>query len=305
MNTFTGMVVRTDGYQVTVRTDEGAEVRCVLRGKLRQDTGAVSSPVVIGDRVEFGSISPVEGVVQRVLPRRSHLARRAPLGDKRDRGQPGVHVLVANLDLAVLVVPVPPRKTVIDRYLDMAVAGGCQPLVCVNKIDVGRVEHAMEVAAGYAVAGTNSVLTSAVRGDGIDELRKALEGKLAAFVGPSGAGKSSLMNALEPGLGLKVGDLNIAGKGAHTTTWSQIFSIAGGLVADTPGLREIEYHADDAFGPIGDVFEDIRELEQFCKFRDCTHTHEPGCAVKAQVSDGEIDEGKFRRYVRLARRGMV
>ncbi|MBI4219542.1 MAG: ribosome small subunit-dependent GTPase A [Chloroflexi bacterium] len=301
MNDFAGMVVRTDGYQVTVRTDEGAEMRSVLRGRLREARDGETNGIVIGDRVELRSISPIEGVVQRVLPRHSQLARSQP----RYRKQSGLQVLVANLDLALIVVPTPPRETVIDRYVDMAVAGGCHALVCINKIDLGDSEAASRVADKYVAGGTSVVLTSAVRGDGIEQLRASLTGKLAAFVGPSGAGKSSLMNALEPGLQLRVGDLSAAGKGAHTTTWSQIFSVAGGLVADTPGLREIEYHADIAFDIAPDLFSDIRELSRLCRFRDCSHTHEPRCAVKERVEAGEIDEGAYRRYLRLAKKGMV
>lgn len=305
MNTFTGMVFRTDGYQVSVRTEDGAELRCVLRGKLRQERGSATSPTVIGDRVEIRVTGDAEGVVQRVLPRRTQLARRAPLGGRRDHGQDGSHVLVANLDLAVVVIPIPARPTVIDRYLDMVVAGGSRPLICLNKIDTGDLEAARSAATKYVSGGTRVVLASALRGDGVDELRSELAGKLSAFVGPSGAGKSSLLNAIEPGLALKVGGLNVAGKGAHTTSWSQIFSVAQGLVADTPGLRELEYHADEAFTAQPDIFAEITALGEDCRFRDCSHAHEPGCAVKDRLEAGKIDETVYQRFLRLAKRGKV
>ena len=302
---FVGMVIRGSGALVTVHDAAGGEWRCVLRGRLRRMAGNATSPVVVGDRVEVRPVGPGEGAVEKVLPRRSHLTRRQPLGSRRDTGQRGEQVLAANLDLAVAVVAAPPRPTVIDRYLALVRAGGCAALLCVNKVDLvdrDTVEHAV---APYRLAEVPLLLTSALRGDGVDDLRRQIGGKLVAFIGPSGAGKSSLLNALDPALNLRVGALNVAGKGAHTTTWAATYRVADGLVVDTPGLREIGFLENEGADAAGDLFPEIAALAGTCHFRDCTHTHEPRCAVKAMLEAGELDEEVYRRYYRLARSGRL
>jgi len=184
-------------------------------------------------------------------------------------------------------------------------AGGCAALVCVNKVDLvdrDTVEHAV---VPYRLAEVPLLLTSALRGDGVDDLRRQIGGKLVAFIGPSGAGKSSLLNALDPALNLRVGALNVAGKGAHTTTWAATYRVADGLVVDTPGLREIGFLENEGADAAGDLFPEIAALAGGCHFRDCTHTHEPRCAVKAMLEAGDLDEEVYRRYYRLARSGRL
>jgi len=302
---FVGMVIRGSGALVTVHDAAGGEWRCVLRGRLRRMVGNATSPVVVGDRVEVRPVGPGEGAVEKVLPRRSHLTRRQPLGSRRDTGQRGEQVLAANLDLAVTVVAAPPRPTVIDRYLALVRAGGCTALVCVNKIDLVDQDAVEDAVVPYRLAGVPLLLTSALRGDGVDDLRRHIGGKLVAFIGPSGAGKSSLLNALDPALNLRVGALNVAGKGAHTTTWAATYRVADGLVVDTPGLREIGFLENEGADAAGDLFPEIAALAGGCHFRDCTHTHEPRCAVKAMLEAGELDEEVYRRYYRLARSGRL
>ncbi len=300
---FVGMVIRGSGALVTVHDAAGGEWRCVLRGRLRRMVGNATSPVVVGDRVEVRPVAPGEGAVEKVLPRRSHLTRRQPLGSRRDTGQRGEQVLAANLDLAVAVVAAPPRPTVIDRYLALMRAGGCAVLVCVNKIDLVDQDAVGNAVVPYRLAEVPLLLTSALRGDGIEDLRREIAGRLVAFIGPSGAGKSSLLNALDPALNLRVGALNVAGKGAHTTTWAATYRVADGLVVDTPGLREIGFLENEGADAAGDLFPEIAALAGDCHFRDCTHTHEPRCAVKAMLEAGELDEEVYRRYYRLARSG--
>jgi ribosome biogenesis GTPase len=214
-------------------------------------------------------------------------------------------VLAANLDLAVIVVPVPPRPAVIDRYLAMARAGGCEVVVCVNKIDLAAPDVVEALMAPYRVAGVAVLLTSATDGAGIAELRGVLSRRLVAFIGPSGAGKSSLINAMEPGLRLRTGDLNVAGKGSHTTNWAATFTIGDALVVDTPGLREIGFIDDEDEAAADDLFPEIGALARGCRFRDCTHTHEPQCAVKGALEAGNLDPGAYRRYARLSRRALT
>lgn len=303
MNTFVGMVVRTDGPQVTVRDEQGRTLRCVLRGRLRQALSGTTSPVVVGDRVEVEGAAGGNGglgAVRGLLPRRSQLSRRAP----DDKSAPE-QVLAANLDLAVVVVPCPLRPTVIDRYLALAHRGGCPALVCANKVDLAAREEVEQAAEHYRFATIPIVLTSALTGEGVEALREAMGGGLVAFVGPSGAGKSSLLNALDPALHLRVGGLAASGKGSHTTNWAAVFQVGNALIVDTPGLRQIGFVEDEGANAAGDLFPEISALAGGCRFRDCSHTHEPQCAVKAALEAGDIDAGIYKRYARLVRSGRV
>lgn len=300
MDVVEGVIVRTDGAQVTVRDGQGREWRCVLRGRLRQELVGTTNPVAIGDRVEVDVAGPATGAVRKLLPRRSQLMRAAP-ADKAARTQ----VLAANLDLVVIVVPCPPRPTVIDRFLAIATRGGCAPLVCANKVDLvdrGVAEASLE---SYRLAAIPVVMTSALTGEGISSLREYLGGGLAAFIGPSGAGKSSLINVLDPALHLRVAALARGGRGAHTTSWAAAYQVGSALIVDTPGLREIGFLDHEGETAAGDLFPAITALAGGCRFRDCSHTHEPKCAVKDAVDAGQLDPLMYRRYVRLARSGRV
>lgn len=216
---------------------------------------------------------------------------------------PREQVLVANLDLAIVVVAAPPRPTVMDRYLALARGGGCDALLCVNKIDLAERPTFETALESYRLAGLSIVCTSALRGDGLEELRPHVAGRLVAFIGPSGGGKSSLINALDPDVRARVGALRVSGRGAHTTSWAAIYPLGDGFVVDTPGLREITFLDDEGPQAGIDLFPEITTLAAGCHFRDCSHTHEPRCAVKAQLEAGELDADLYRRYARLARAG--
>jgi len=300
MEPFVGMVVRTDGPQVTVRDGQGRDWRCTLRGRLRRELVGTTNPVAVGDRVEVDAVGPHEGAVRKLLPRHAQHVRRAP-GDKSAPAQ----VLAANLDVTVIVVACPPRQTVIDRFLAIASKGAPAVLVCANKIDLADRVSVGAALAPYELAAVPVLVTSAVTGEGVEELRAAIDGRLVAFVGPSGSGKSSLLNALNPGLSLRVSPLARSGRGSHTTNWAAIHQVGSTLVVDTPGLREVGFTGDEGVDAADDLFPEISALAAACHFRDCSHTHEPKCAVKASLDAGELDEGLYKRYARLAKSGRL
>jgi len=297
---FLGMVVRTDGPQATVRDGAGQDWRCVLRGRLRKELTGSTNPIAVGDRVEVDVVSPGSGAVRKVLPRRSQLVRRAP-SDKSAREQ----VLAANLDLVVVVIAAPPRSTVIDRYLAITNNSGSDSALCVNKIDLADPYEVDAVVEPYRLAGVPAYLTSALTGEGVGSLRRAVAGKLLAFIGPSGAGKSTLLNAFDPGLDLRVGPLARSGRGSHATTWASIVPVGDALIVDTPGLREVGFLGDEGQQAADDLFPQITLLSRGCHFRDCSHTHEPKCAVKAALEAGGVDADAYRRYVKLYRSGRL
>jgi ribosome biogenesis GTPase len=300
VNTLIGLVVRTDGPQVTVRDGDGHSWRCVLRGRLRQELNGTTNPVAVGDRVEVDVVGPQEGAVRKVLPRQAQLVRRAP----RDKSAPE-QVLAANLDVAVIVVACPPRPTVIDRFLAIAAKGAPTVLVCANKVDLADPARVDDILEPYRLAAVPVAVTSAVTGEGLEVLRAAVDGRLVAFIGPSGTGKSSLINALDPGLHLRVSALARSGRGSHTTSWAAVYPVGSALVVDTPGLREVGFVGDEGAEAADDLFPEISALAGGCHFRDCSHTHEPQCAVKAALDAGDLDEPMYRRYARLARNGRL
>jgi ribosome biogenesis GTPase len=244
----------------------------------------------IGDRVLY---SPDRRRVEEILPRRTVLSRSDPGNPHRER------VIAANIDVVVNVVSLkspPLRPGLIDRYLIATGKSGAEPLLCVNKIDLLESAADLEPVQPYQAAGIPVILCSATTGDGIPELLEALAGKLCVFAGHSGVGKSSLLNALDPQLDLVTGTVSLGNdKGRHTTTSSALYHLAGGaIVIDTPGIREFGLWNITA----ADVRLYYREFDAYsCDFSDCSHTHEPGCGVKAAAAAGGV--ARYEGYVRI------
>ncbi len=289
-----GLVIRTLGAAYDVQGPDGV-VRCVLRGRLRRQTEAPQRPV-IGDRVQFERISPKEGAIVAILPRRTALVRREPLDPEK------AHVIAANLDQIVAVFAAVPEPDLfqIDRYLAVAEASGLPALLVLNKIDLaGDLPALRERLAEYEELGYPVLYTSAVTGAGLEALRERVRGKISAFIGPSGVGKSSLLNALQPGLGLRVGSINPrTGMGRHTTTRSELIPFEGGYLADTPGLRDIGVwgiRPED----LAACFPEMRPYIGRCEFSDCLHLEEPGCAVRRAVARGKIRRRRYESYRRI------
>lgn len=296
----TGRVLRSQSGQYWVATDGGV-IHCTLRGRLKKERKARTDLAVIGDRVRVSALEgqPDEGVIEEVLPRENRFARRQPGG----RGRYKEDVLVANLDRLFLVFSCanpPPNPRLIDRFLVIAELDGIEAAIVANKVD--RVdEEELERAFGvYRRLGYRVFPTSAIDGRGIDPLREELQDRVSAFVGPSGVGKSSLLNVVDPGLGLAVGDVSARlDKGRHTTRVAVLHPIAGGgWVADTPGIRELasfELPEDR----LDACFPEMRPYLGRCRFASCRHDREPGCAIRAAVERGDIDAGRYESYLRI------
>lgn len=291
-----GLVVRMQSGFITVQTDRG-EYICRLRGRLKRGP-ALGDIVALGDRVQISPQPDGTGMIESVEPRERAFTRLAPTA----RGE-FQQVLLSNPDQVVLVFAAAqpePRLRMLDRFLVIAEKDHIPALIVVNKIDL--VDPALPAATFslYPPLGYPVVLTSAKTGYGLDELRQHLAGKLSALAGPSGVGKSSLLNAIQPELGLRVSAISeTTSKGRHTTVARQLFPLdGGGYVADMPGLRQLSLW-DIEPEEIDGYFPELRPLVKYCQYSDCTHLNEPGCAVVAAVEQGEIHEERYESYLRM------
>lgn len=291
-----GLIVRSQSGFFTAETDCGIYV-CHLRGRLKKGP-RLGDIVAVGDRVQVSSHSPGQGMIEAVYPRRRMLARMAPT----PRGE-YQQIIVANPDQAVFVFACAnpePRLGMMDRFLVIAEKQGLPGLIVANKVDLVSQERALELFGRYVPLGYPVLYTSARSRIGLEDLRQRLSGKLSVLVGPSGVGKTSLLNALQPGLGLAVREISQStSKGRHTTVVRQLFPLSdGGYIADTPGLKalalwDIEPHELDGYFP------ELRSLVEDCQFSDCMHLHEPGCAVREALMKGQIHPDRYESYVRM------
>ena len=268
---------------------------CKARGRLVGGDTGESKPVVVGDRVVFTATSDVEAIIESVLPRRSKLSRRVPNDPHTE------HIIVTNVDQLLIVASVrqPPLTAgIIDRYIIAGEAGALTPIICINKTDLADdpSEYA-ESITNYHRMGYVVLTTSARTGAGIEALREALKDKSTVLAGHSGTGKSALINALQPGLKLATGSVEM--KGRHTTTSVSLLKLErGGYVVDTPGIREFTLW-DIEKRDVGEFFPQIWELSAKCHMSDCQHTHEPDCAVKDAVRSGELPMGRYLSYLKI------
>jgi len=260
-------------------------------------------PVAVGDQVRFVEPPVGRGLIVEVLPRKSELVRRSA-------GQRALEqVIVANVDQVVPVISAAQPALnlhLLDRYLVASESMDLPVLICITKTDLieelREFQHEIDV---YRQIGYPLVMTSAITGDGIQELKESLENKVSVFVGKSGSGKTSLLNSIQPGLGLKINEVNrVTGKGRHTTSNLEMYPIQAddgsqGCVVDTPGMREFGFW-ELGVEELALMFPEMRPLVGKCKFGlDCSHVHEPGCAIRQAVEKGKIDDRRYQSYLRL------
>ncbi|HEB64884.1 MAG TPA: ribosome small subunit-dependent GTPase A [Chloroflexi bacterium] len=292
-----GRIIRTQSGFYTVETDEGKQWVCRLRGRLKRGprTGDIAA---LGDVVRFRRVDAHTGIIEEVLPRERALVRLAPTARGTYR-----QVIIANPDQVVFAFACAqpaPRFGMLDRFLVIAEKQGIPALILANKVDLVGEERARAMFEIYPPLGYPVIYTSVPWEFGLDALRARLTGKISALAGPSGVGKSSVLNAIQPGLGLAVSHVSEATqKGRHTTVVRALYPLeGGGYVADTPGLKslglwDIEPEELDGYFP------EMRDLVPFCEYNDCTHLDEPGCAVRAALEAGKIAPSRYRSYVRM------
>lgn len=299
------MIKAISGFY-TVKTDPGQNapetVVCNLPGRLKQER-QTTTIVAVGDRVTFTVNEDGSGTIEAVAERKSVLSRSRPAPHLRSVTADREQVLVANLDQVIFVFSVKnpaPHLRKLDRFLVVAEMNELPAVICVNKIDLdkkGKIQQQFQI---YEQIGYPVIYTSVPQNEGIDELRACLRDKISVLAGSSGVGKTSLLNAIQPQLGLKVSAVSKAtGKGTHTTRYAELIPLDdGGYVADTPGIRglalfDLEPWEIDAY------FREIAPLVAQCQFSDCSHRHEPGCAVKTAVSQGRVSPQRYDSYLRL------
>ena len=293
-----GTVRRGQGGVYEIETPEGV-IEAVLRGRIKRDE-RTGEKVVVGDRVDVGQERAGEDTVWaivRVHERGTVLARRAPGKAPRPKA------IVANVDQVLIVFAAAnpdPHLRMLDRFLVIAESSDIAPLIIVNKVDRSGLDAARATFAAYERAGYPVLYTSAKQNLSVDAVREALCGRLSALMGPSGVGKSSLLNAVQPGLGLRVSAISEAvNKGRHTTVTAQLIPLeCGGWVADTPGLRELGLWQVER-DQLQFYFREFEPLLGGCRYPTCTHTHEPGCAVHTAAESGEIDFQRYDSYRRM------
>lgn len=296
-----GIVVKSTGSWYTVRDDEGVRHMCRLAGKIRLENRKTTNPVAVGDIVHFETGTDEESnVIREIEPRKNYIIRRSVNLSKQ------AHILASNIDQAVLVATlILPRTSTgfIDRFLVTAEAYRIPAVIIFNKKDLidGELKALQDEQVDlYRKIGYHVIETSAFDPNDVQVVRELLRNKTSLIAGHSGVGKSSLINAIQPGLKLKVGEISeVHFKGKHTTTFAELFDLDfGGFIIDTPGIKELgvlEMKKEE----VGHYFPEFRALMHACRFNNCTHTNEPGCAVRRALEEGLIDPGRYHNYISI------
>lgn len=298
-----GIVIRNTGAHYVVAPDDGSpEVNCKIKGNFRIKGIRTTNPVAVGDHVTVGEPAP-DGTafITAITPRRNYIIRRASNLSKES------HIIAANLDRALLVATLahPTTSTnFIDRFLATASAYDVPAILVLNKVDLLTDDEDRElldaVAYLYRSIGYEVAVVSAKTGEGLDKLRELLRDKITLVSGNSGVGKSTLINELIPGLDLRTAEISaVHDQGMHTTTFSELFRLpGGGAVIDTPGVRGFGTIDFDKY-EVAHYFPDLFAESKHCRFGNCTHTHEPGCAVLEAIEEGRIAQSRYASYLSI------
>ena len=296
----TGIVFRSTGSWYDVKDSSGNTIKCNLKGKIRLKGIRSTNPIAVGDSVVFERTESGQGAIEKIQERKNFIARKSVNLSKES------HIVASNLDRAFLIVTIAQPRTssgFIDRFLVTAEAYGIPTTIVFNKVDLLDFESAErqnELEQIYSSAGYDIMSVSAKTGKGIDELRSSLNLGINLLSGHSGVGKSTIINQIIPGLELKTGEVSDShSKGKHTTTFAEMFEVpGGGFIIDTPGIK--------GFGLItleketlNHHFPDIFEKLEGCKFNNCVHIDEPGCAVKDAVDEGQISHERYSNYLEM------
>jgi ribosome biogenesis GTPase len=293
----TGIVAKSTGSWYLVRLEDGRFVECRLKGIIRMDDRKTTNPVAVGDKVDVETEGE-DTVIANIYPRKNYIIRKSINLSKQ------AHILASNLDQAfVIATLVEPRTSLgfIDRFLITAEAYSIPAAIVFNKSDILNEELKniqQEIIDIYAKVGYDCYVVSSFDKESVEQLKSVLKNKTTLFSGHSGVGKSTLINAIEPDLKLKTGEISSAhSKGKHTTTFAELHPFSfGGFIIDTPGIKElglVEMKKEE----VGHYFPEIRKRMNDCKFNNCLHVNEPKCAVIKAVEEGEISEERYRSYL--------
>jgi len=300
-----GMVVKSTGSWHEVVTENGEKFICKIKGNFRIKDIKSTNPVAVGDRVEFiteksshNDSKKLPGWITKVTDRKNYIVRRSPNLSKQS------HIIAANIDQTILVATItkPVTTTIfIDRYLASAVAYRIPAVLVFNKTDIYSEEEKAKlksIISVYNNIGYHCLETSAIMNIGIDKLKNILKDKINVISGHSGVGKSTLINLINPNLKLKTASISDIHKtGKHTTAYTEMYELPfGGYIVDTPGIKGFGL-LDMENWEISHYFPEIFEISKYCKYYNCTHTHEPGCAVKEAVEKNKIAQSRYISYL--------
>jgi len=296
-----GIIIKSTGSWSTVLADDGTVVECKLKGQFRLHGIRTTNPVAVGDKVEFEP--PLEnehGIIHTISERSNYIIRKSIKLSK------SAHIIASNIDRLFVIASIEQPRTstgFIDRVLLTSEAYHIPATIVFNKTDIyseASAERYKELIRLYSGLGYGTFAVSALTGNGIPDLKNYLKGKVNLFTGHSGVGKSALINVLEPSLNVRTGEISdYHSKGMHTTTFAEMHALSGGgYIIDTPGIKEfglIYFERKE----IAERYPEFRALQQFCHYTNCTHVHEPGCAVKEALAVGEINQGRYANYLSI------
>ena len=297
-----GIVIKSTGSWYKVYTGEGEIISCTLRGSFRIKDIKTTNPLAVGDKVDYQMVNGDDtGVITDIHPRNNYIIRKATKLSKVS------HIIAANMDQAMLVVTLAEPRTstgFIDRFLVTAEAYHIPAILVFNKLDIyteEMLESLQSMTEVYEGVGYPCLQVSAIRGDNIDILIGQVKDKISLLAGHSGVGKSALINTLQPNLNIKTMPISEAHqKGIHTTTFAEMLPLDfGGFIIDTPGIKEFGLY-DLEKATLAERFPEMRALMLNCKYYNCTHIHEPGCAVKEAVKSGKINEIRYYNYLAIS-----